>query len=221
MEFDPPSPPLAATEQPIESNDEILAGPRGIRRSRLIAGTALGVALIAGAVAVGWTESSASASPAALVAAAASSSAPDAGHARPTGPPARGVYKPGQPILFGSVKSVSGATIRVTDQQGFTRTVVTSSKTTYKDGATASPAVGTKIIAIGSVDANGTSLDAATITLLPATGAGAGGRHPGPRDLAPGGHGFGRPTGSHHPGGPAQSDSPSTAPTPAPTTSSK
>jgi hypothetical protein len=230
VEFDPPAPaeeqPAAATEVAVESSDEILAAPRGIRRGRVIAGTAVAVAVIAGAVTIGLTESSASASPASL-AAAASSAAPNAtasAPARPTGPGGRGAFKPGQPIMFGTVKSASGTTIKITDQQGFTRTIVTSSKTTYKNGATATPAVGAKIIATGTVDANGTSLDATTITTLPA--AGASGARPGgfggPGGHRPGGPGAPRPTGTatgnFHPGERGKLAPTSAAPSPAPST---
>jgi hypothetical protein len=235
VEFDPPAPvessSPAAGKVPVESSDEVLAAPRGVRRSRVIAGTAVAVVVIAGAITVGLTESSASASPASL-AAAASSSAPGAtgsAPARPSGPAGRGAFQPGPPFIFGTVKSVSGTTIKVTDQQGFTRTVVTSSKTTYKGGATATPTVGAKIIATGTVDANGTSLDATTISALPA--AGASGARPGGFG-APGGRGFGGPgghgpggprptgpaTGDFHPGERGKPGPTSAAPTPAPTT---
>ena len=72
-------------------------------------------------------------------------------------PPAR------TPHLMGTVKSVSGSTILITDQDGFTRTIKVSSSTKYDDSLTANPAVGTKIGAEGTVDADGTSLDATTV----------------------------------------------------------
>jgi hypothetical protein len=66
--------------------------------------------------------------------------------------------------LFGTVKSVSGDTILITDPQGFTRTILVSSATTYSQGGSlADVVVGAKIFAQGTVDANGTSLDALTI----------------------------------------------------------
>jgi hypothetical protein len=66
--------------------------------------------------------------------------------------------------LYGTVKSVSGDTILITDPQGFTRTILVSSATTYSHGGSLTDAVaGAKIFAQGTVDANGTSLDALTI----------------------------------------------------------
>jgi hypothetical protein len=50
------------------------------------------------------------------------------------------------------VTSVHGNEILIKDFDGFTRTIKTSSKTTYRDGLTANPAVGTQIVAAGSVD---------------------------------------------------------------------
>ena len=145
VEFDPPE--NAATTSPDEpigpvavaadEPGEALAAPRRLRRGRVIFGSAAAVAVVAGAVAIGLASSSASASPASIVAAAASSSAATGtAPSHPTGPGARGLMRPGQPFLFGTVKKVSGSTILITDQQGFTRTIVTSSKTTYKDGLT-------------------------------------------------------------------------------------
>jgi hypothetical protein len=61
------------------------------------------------------------------------------------------------------VTSVHGNEILIKDFDGFTRTIKTSSKTTYRDGLTANPAVGTQIVAEGTVAADGTSLDATSI----------------------------------------------------------
>jgi hypothetical protein len=108
---------------------------------------------------------------------------------RPTGAPDP---RPHQPRLTGTVTSVSGTQILITDRDGFTRTIVTSSKTTYSDGLTASPAKGTEIEAVGTVDANGTSLDATSI-----------GKPKGPGGFGPGGHrpgGWGRGGFDHGPG---------------------
>lgn len=131
------------------------------------------------------------------------------GGARPTGTPGNRVQ---QPRLSGTVKSVSGTTILITDRQGFTRTIVTSSKTTYSDDLTASPATGTQIEAVGTVDANGTSLDATSI-----------GKPKGPGGFGgPGGHGpggFGHGPGHGPGGGPRPTGSGSTS-TASPTTTS-
>ncbi len=71
--------------------------------------------------------------------------------------------------LFGTVSTVSGGTITIKDPQGFTRTIVTGSATTYSQGgATSSLSAvvqGAKIIAEGTIDANGTSLDALSIDI--------------------------------------------------------
>jgi len=71
--------------------------------------------------------------------------------------------------IVGSVTAISGDTITVTDVQGFSRTIVVSSSTTYtKDNATSSLSaisVGTVISARGTVDANETSLDASSVTI--------------------------------------------------------
>jgi hypothetical protein len=105
------------------------------------------------------------------------------------------------------VTSVNGNEILIKDFDGFTRTIKTSSKTTYRDGLTANPAVGTKIVAAGSVDADGTSLDATSIGKGFEFGPGEHGRFPHPGGP---GRGFGRP-----PSGSAPSGAPS-APSGAP-----
>jgi hypothetical protein len=95
--------------------------------------------------------------------------------------------------LDGWVTAVSGGAITLTDPSGFTRTVRTSSATTYvKDGAAATSSivsVGTFVRAVGTVDADGTTLDATRVaTGHPARGEGpAGGPGPGMmRDGGPG-----------------------------------
>jgi hypothetical protein len=85
---------------------------------------------------------------------------PSSGSSAPAQPPSRPKH---QPHLAGMVTSVHGNEILIKDFDGFTRTIKTSSKTTYRDGLTANPAVGTQIVAEGSVDADGTSLDATSI----------------------------------------------------------
>lgn len=71
--------------------------------------------------------------------------------------------------LFGTVSSVSGSSISIKDLQGFTRNILVSSTTTYTSGGTAatlaSVVVGSKIIAQGTIDTNGTSLDALTVAI--------------------------------------------------------
>ncbi|MCW2527128.1 MAG: hypothetical protein JWM76_1988 [Pseudonocardiales bacterium] len=129
-----------------------------------------------------------------------SASASSSTGAKPTDSTTRPVHKP---HLGGTVKSVSGSTILVTDRDGFTRTIKTSSATTYNDSLTASPAVGTVINAEGTVDADGTSLDA-TVIGKGALGGPGGGRGPG------GGHGPG-------PGGTKPTGVPTGAPTSVPT----
>jgi hypothetical protein len=98
------------------------------------------------------------------------------------------------PALFGTVTSVSGDTVVITDLEGFSRTIVVESSTTYtKSGATASLSdvvVGSDIIAEGTVDANGTSLDATHVVIgLPSQQGGG----PGIGGPGGGGPGFGPP----------------------------
>jgi hypothetical protein len=69
--------------------------------------------------------------------------------------------------VAGWVSSVSGSTVTVTDVSGFTRTIRTSSSTTYvKDGTTATSSILTKgafVRAVGTVDADGTTLVASRV----------------------------------------------------------
>ena len=128
---------------------------------------------------------------------------------------------------MGKVKSVTGTQILITDPEGFTRTIVTSSKTTYSDSLTASPAAGTQIEAVGTVDANGTSLDATSIGKPkgpgPWGGHGPGGHGPGgpggPGRTGPGGPPPGAP-GSSSTSSPSSSSSPASAASSAVTTTS-
>ena len=123
---------------------------------------------------------------------------PSSGSSAPAQPPSRPKH---QPHLAGTVTSVHGNEILIKDFDGFTRTIKTSSKTTYRDGLTANPAVGTQIVAEGSVDADGTSLDATSIGKGFEFGHGDRGGfwHPGP------GRGFGQrpPSGSAPSGAPS------------------
>jgi predicted ribosome-associated RNA-binding protein Tma20 len=71
--------------------------------------------------------------------------------------------------LFGTVTSVSGDTILIRDSQGFTRTILVGSGTTYShngaSGALTDVITGAKIVATGTVDTNGTTLDALSIKI--------------------------------------------------------
>ena len=100
--------------------------------------------------------------------------------------------------LAGFVTKVDGSTITVVDESGFTRTIRTSSSTTYeKDGATASSSavtVGTFVRALGTVDSDGTTLDATRVS----TGVPTKGDRPG----GPMGGRFGGPMGGPMGGGP-------------------
>jgi hypothetical protein len=72
-------------------------------------------------------------------------------------------------MLFGTVSSVSGNSINITDYQGFTRNILVGDTTTYTQGGATSSLdaviVGAKILAQGTVDTNGTSLDALTVEI--------------------------------------------------------
>jgi hypothetical protein len=156
------------------------------KRAGIVTAGVAGIALTCGGIA--WASTAASATP-------ASSSGygyggpggyGGAGHgagSHPTGTRPSGTAPTAAvrtPHLAGTVKSVSGTTILITDGDGFTRTVKVSSATTYQDSLTASPAVGTKIEAQGTVDADGTSLDATVIESpkMPSGGPGNGGGRP-------------------------------------------
>jgi hypothetical protein len=67
------------------------------------------------------------------------------------------------------VTKVDSDEITITDHDGFTRTIKTSGSTTYeKDGASATRSaitVGTLVHAVGTVDDNGTTLDAQRVSV--------------------------------------------------------
>ncbi|MCW2601491.1 MAG: hypothetical protein JWM02_3320 [Frankiales bacterium] len=71
--------------------------------------------------------------------------------------------------LAGFVTKAEGGTITIVDQSGFTRTVRTTSATTYqKDGAPATASVvtvGAFVRTVGAVDADGTTLDATRVSV--------------------------------------------------------
>jgi hypothetical protein len=199
VEFDPPSP----DEQP----EDVLAGPVAHRRRSITIASAVvaAVLLAGGAVAIAQDSSSSRNAVGSALAAATTSTSPSS---HPSG---RGQHGPldqkdMKPVLFGTVKSSSGDNILITDFQGFTRTIVTSSKTVYKNGLTATPKAGTKIAAQGTVDSGGTSLDATLISTWPAFGGPRGGHPPfGGRFAGPGPHSGSLPSGSRPSGFPTGS----------------
>jgi uncharacterized protein DUF5666 len=74
------------------------------------------------------------------------------------------------PGMAGTVKSVSGSTVTIQDVMGFTRTIRTTGSTTYTRGGQSAnrSAVtnGAEIAAQGTVDKNGTDLDASKVAVL-------------------------------------------------------
>jgi hypothetical protein len=168
-----------------DSTDPTADGPPAPRphrgkRGGIIAASVAGLALIGGGVALATQSAGAAPSTQSAYGYSLPSGAPTG--ARPTGTPAART-----PHLAGTVKSASGTTILITDQDGFTRTINVSSSTTYKNSLTATPAAGTKIEAEGTVDADGTSLDATVVETPQQGGPGGGPGGPG------GGHGGARP----------------------------
>ena len=95
-----------------------------------------------------------------------------------------------EPTLTGWVSAVNGDVITITDLDGFTRTVVVDGSTTYEKSGAASAlsdvTVGTVITAQGSVDANGTTLDATSVTIGQPTGGSGGPNGAGPGFAPPG-----------------------------------
>lgn len=96
--------------------------------------------------------------------------------------------------LGGFISKVDGSTVTLTDESGFTRTLTTSGATTYeKDGVRATSSiltVGALVRALGTVDADGTTLDATKVSV---------GKPAHPAFDGPGG--FGGPGGPGGPGG--------------------
>jgi hypothetical protein len=76
--------------------------------------------------------------------------------------------------LVGRVTAVNGNSVTITDPQGFSRTIVVGTSTTYtKSGAESNfsaIAEGSLIIASGKVDSNQTSLDASSLAIGPFSG---------------------------------------------------
>ncbi len=87
----------------------------------------------------------------------------------PLGGAGQNGHKPA-PGMAGTVKTVAGQTVTIQDFMGFTRTIHTSSSTTYTKGgqsATSSAVTnGAQIAAQGTVDKNGTDLDASKVAVL-------------------------------------------------------
>ncbi|MDH6237720.1 DUF5666 domain-containing protein [Cryobacterium sp. CG_9.6] len=119
------------------------------RRAPLIIGAVAAAALVLGGAGAAFAADSTS----------------DSTDASSSAPLSRPVH---EPHIHGTVVSVNGSTITVTDRDGFTRTILTSGDTEYADGLSADLATGTEIHAAGTVNSNGTSLDATTITTAPA-----------------------------------------------------
>jgi hypothetical protein len=99
------------------------------------------------------------------------------------------------PVLFGTVTAVRGDTVTISDPEGFNRTIVVDSSTTYtKSGASSTlddVSVGSVISAEGTVDTNLTSLDASSVVIGAPDATGAGQGFGGPGIGGPGGPGPG------------------------------
>jgi len=164
---------------------------------RVAAAGGVAAAILAGGGAVALASGSGTTTPAPPSSSTSSSTAP--------------APKAHVPHLDGTVTSVNGSDIVIKDHDGFTRTITTSGSTTYSNGLTSAPAVGTQVHAIGTVDANGTALDATTLGTPLTPPAGGHGKHgPGAGPGAvPGG--AARPAPGGTPGAPGSS---STTPTP-------
>ncbi|MGI8416983.1 MAG: hypothetical protein ACR2P2_12425 [Nakamurella sp.] len=175
--------------EPLVDSQNPVRRPRPRRRLSLAAG-ALAVALAIGGgvgiAAASTTHPAAASAPQAapVVAATGSAATSTVPSTSGTAPKARTAPKAcaaraaraRQPHLEGTVTAVGNGTITIKDREGFLRQLKTSSKTVYK-GALKSPlAVGTHILARGTIDANHTSLDATIIRKAPARAA-AGKRH--------------------------------------------
>ncbi|TFD50293.1 hypothetical protein E3T55_10360 [Cryobacterium frigoriphilum] len=162
------------------------AQPAKRRRAPLIIGAVAAAALAFGGASVAYAATDSSSD--------SSSSTTDAATERPAH----------DPHLHGTVVSVSGSTITITDHDGFTRVINTSGDTTYSDDLTADLATGTEIRATGTVNADGTSLDAAEIGTAPTPGDGTGPGKGGPHGDDDG----------ERPTPPADGELPTDAPTP-------
>ncbi len=161
---------------------------RRARRTTVAVAVAAGLTLGGGA-AVAYAAGGSTATP------SNSTSSPAVGHAsgpaqpggtgKAEGPaaPGRPAPRPHMPHIDGTVRTASGSTVTVADRDGFTRTIVVTSATRYSSGLSAALPAGTRIHAEGTVDANGTSLDATSVGTAPTRPAGDHGKGPktGPR----------------------------------------
>lgn len=128
--------------------------------------------------------------------------------------------------IDGVVTAFDGSTITVVDRDGFTRTITTTSSTSYRQqgspGSTSSAdsiKTGSVVHATGTVDSNGTTLDATSIELRVAGAPGPGAPGPGGPAGGPSGGPAGGPAGKdgQRPPAPAgQAQSPAGSPAPAP-----
>jgi len=125
---------------------------------RVVAAGGVAAAILAGGGAVALASGSGTTTP-----------APPSGSTSSSTAPAPKVHVP---HLDGTVTSVNGSDIVIKDRDGFTRTITTSGSTTYSNGLTSAPAVGIQVHATGTVDANGTALDATTLGAPPTPPAG-------------------------------------------------
>lgn len=127
-----------------------------------------------------------SGAPSAPAAQSGAPAAPKGAPAAPKGAPAGPAGQKGdtqaptpKPHIGGEVLSVSGSTVTVKDHDGFTRTIsLSSSATVTKDGQKADTSAivkGAHIEATGSVDSNGTTLDATEVQVGQPAGPGKGG----------------------------------------------
>jgi hypothetical protein len=179
--------------------------PKPSRRHVLVA-AGLATVLVGGGagVAIAASTTSGSATP-------STSSSAGPGSSSTAKPPAP---KPRSPHLDGTVTALGSGTITIKDRDGFTRTIRTTTATKYTDGLTAAPKTGTEIHAEGTVDQDGTSLDATTVGTRPTPPAGGEGHGPGPN--GPGRGGPGHVGGPDKDGGPRPTGAPTGTATPQP-----
>ena len=122
------------------------------RRAPFVIGAVAAAALVFGGAGVAFAATDSAATDSAATTSDSSSSTERPAH---------------EPHLHGTVVSADGSTITITDRDGFTRTIQVSSDTVFEDDLTADLAAGTEIRAAGTVNSNGTSLDASTIGTAP------------------------------------------------------
>lgn len=171
-----PAPPVAAAPTPADP-----------RRSRVRAFTVSGIAaacLVGGAATAYAADGGGASTPSTPP--AGSSSAPSTPPTS-TAPARSGAQPPvakHAPHLDGTVTRAGAGTITITDRDGFTRTIDVTA-TVYTGGLSATPATGTRIHAEGTVDSNGTALDATRVGSHPTPPAGGPARHAKPGHGAP------------------------------------